>query len=184
MERIMSDRIDETPENLESADEAERRLGALKKLRILIRAAQRHSAWIEKQCGVSGAQLWVLYELGERPGMRVGELAQRLAVHQTTASNLLEGLFSRKFIKKTRDPDDQRAIKLTLSASGKKLLAKAPDPARGLFAEALAKVHGPALTSLLDGLDAMLSAVGDVDETLGTQPLPFMLQQDVQQDVQ
>lgn len=27
----------------------------LKKLRIVIRAAQLHSAWIEKQCGVSGA---------------------------------------------------------------------------------------------------------------------------------
>lgn len=32
-------------------------LDTLKKLRIVIRAAQRHSTSIEKQCGVSDAQL-------------------------------------------------------------------------------------------------------------------------------
>jgi len=51
-------------------------LDTLKKLRIVIRAAQRHSAWIEKQCGVSGAQLWIMQELDETPGLRVGKLLQ------------------------------------------------------------------------------------------------------------
>src|SRR3569623_94413 len=84
------------------------RLNALRKLRILIRAAHRHSSWIEKQCGVSGAQLWIMQELRDRPALRVGEVAQRLAVHQTTASNLLEGLVSNGYVAKIRDPDDHR----------------------------------------------------------------------------
>ena len=48
---------------------------ALQNMRVVMRAAQRHSAQIEKQCGVSGAQLWVMQELLERPGLRMGELA-------------------------------------------------------------------------------------------------------------
>ncbi len=34
--------------------------GALRKLRSIMRASNAHSAWIEKQCGVTGAQLGVL----------------------------------------------------------------------------------------------------------------------------
>jgi DNA-binding MarR family transcriptional regulator len=67
-------------------------LATLKKLRVVIRSAQRHSAWIEKQCGVSGAQLWIMQELLESPGLRIGEIAHRLAVHQTTVSNLVDDL--------------------------------------------------------------------------------------------
>ncbi|STQ93164.1 MarR family [Janthinobacterium lividum] len=65
---------------------------ALQNMRVVMRAAQRHSAQIEKQCGVSGAQLWVMQELLERPGLRMGELAGKMSLHQTTASNLVDAL--------------------------------------------------------------------------------------------
>jgi DNA-binding MarR family transcriptional regulator len=157
------------------ADAAELRLQALKQLRILIRAAQRHSAWIEKQCGVSGAQLWILYEVGQQPGLRVGEVAERLAIHQTTASNLLESLVSRGYLVKRRDSPDQRVVNLSLSPEGEALLARAPQPARGLFAEAMAKLEGQDLSDLVRSLGAVLEAVGNLDESLGAQPFPFML---------
>ena len=35
-------------------------LSVLQRFRILIRTAQRHSQWIERQSGVTGAQLWAL----------------------------------------------------------------------------------------------------------------------------
>src|SRR6478735_12244713 len=71
---------------------------ALKKLRIIIRSAQRHSSWIEKQCGVTGAQLWLLEELRETPGLRVGQLADLMVMHQTTVSNLLDALEKRNLV--------------------------------------------------------------------------------------
>jgi MarR family transcriptional regulator, organic hydroperoxide resistance regulator len=39
-----------------------------------------------------GTQLRVLQELLDAPGMGAGELAQQLAIHQATASNLVEAL--------------------------------------------------------------------------------------------
>jgi DNA-binding MarR family transcriptional regulator len=148
-------------------------LDALKKLRIVIRAAQRHSAWIEKQCGVSGAQLWIMQELREAPGLRVGEIADKLAIHQTTASNLLRPLEKRGYIVKARDPDDQRAVKLALSESGTALLARAPKPARGLLPEALRQLDAQHLTQLGAGLQTLLDSIGVVDEGHGLEPLPF-----------
>lgn len=147
----------------------------LGKLRILIRSAQRHSAAIQKQCGVSGAQLWILQELHDKPGMKVGELAERLAIHQTTTSNLLDALEKRGYVSKARDDVDQRVVRLSLTASGGKVLRKAPQPARGLLAEALDRVDAGHRAQLDAGLQAVLDVIGDADSSAGAQPLPFML---------
>ena len=63
-------------------------LEILQKFRIIVRAAQKYSQRVEKSLGVSGAQLWIMKEIERVPGLRVGEVARKLAIHQTTASNL------------------------------------------------------------------------------------------------
>lgn len=148
---------------------------ALKKLRVIIRAAQRHSTWVEKQCGVSGAQLWVMQELFETPGLRVGEIAQRLSIHQTTASNLLDALCKRGLVNKQRDQTDQRIVTLVLTKDGAAVMKKAPAPARGFLAEALQRMDEKGLAQLNKGLQALISAVECGDEASALQLLPFML---------
>lgn len=150
-------------------------MDALKKLRIVIRAAQRHSTWIEKQCGVSGAQLWVMQELLDSPKLRVGELAEKLAMHQTTTSNLVDALAKKKYVVKIRDQQDQRVVKLMLSKEGEAVLEGAPKPARGLLPEALGKLDENSLLELHSGLQALLNVIDQVDETFGLQPLPFTM---------
>jgi len=150
-------------------------LDTLGKFRILIRAAQRHSAWIEKQCGVSGAQLWLMEELREFPGLRVGEIANRMAIHQTTVSNLLDVLSKRGLVMKTRDASDQRAVKLILSEQGMDLLMRAPKPARGLLPEALRKLEVERLRQLNEGLQALLDSMNTLDKGFGAQLLPFTM---------
>jgi len=154
-------------------DEGPAHLATLKKLRVVIRAAQRHSAWIEKQCGVSGAQLWIMQELHESPGMRIGELVHRLAVHQTTVSNLVEDLVKRGLVQKRRDPEDQRAVRLDLAVDGMALLEKAPKPARGVLPEALKQMDAEHLLRLDQGLQGLLERIGLLDEGYGLQPLAF-----------
>lgn len=148
---------------------------ALKKIRVVIRAAQRHSAWIEKQCGVTGAQLWVMQELYEMPGLRVGEIAEKLAIHQTTASNLVDALVKKGCVVKERDTVDQRVVKLMLSEQGIARIREAPVPARGLLPEALRKLDQGALVELNAGLRALLDVIDLVDESNGLQPLPFTM---------
>jgi DNA-binding MarR family transcriptional regulator len=163
------------PPSQEMTCDDARRTAILKKLRIVIRSAQRHSNWIEKQCGVSGAQLWIMHELHATPGMRVGEIAERLAIHQTTASNLLDELQKKMLAIKTRDTRDQRVVRLTLSDSGRQLLAGAPRPARGLLPCALLQMNGSVLQELDAGLQGLLDSVGLLDEESGMLPLPFTM---------
>jgi DNA-binding MarR family transcriptional regulator len=145
----------------------------LMKLRIVIRAAQRHSSWIEKNCGVTGAQLWILQELNDAPGLRVGEIAVKLAIHQTTASNLLNALLEKGYIEKIRDLEDQRVVKLVLTRQGAAVLKKAPRPTRSLLPEVLRQLDAGSLSSLNKGLDAMLAVIGHVDEKSALQPFSF-----------
>jgi len=159
-----------TPDHAASLD-----LQVLQKMRIVIRAAQRHSLWIEKQCGVNGAQLWMMQELADTPGLRVGQLTARLAIQQATASNLLEGLERKGYVVKARDPQDQRVVKLTLSDQGAALLAAAPKPARGLLPEALGKLDATGLAHLNQGLQDLLDSIEILDEGFGLQPLPFTM---------
>lgn len=162
---------------LEAADGniAEKQLAVLKQLRIVVRAASGHSARIEKQCGIGGAQLWLLQELYEHPGLRVGEIAQRMAIHQSTASNLLDTLTKKGYVTRARDSKDLRAVKLYLTDSGRTLTEQAPMPARGLLPEALGRLDEKNLAALENALQALLAVIGDTDEHSALLPLPFTL---------
>lgn len=148
-------------------------LSVLQRFRVLIRTAQRHSQWIERQSGVTGAQLWALQELKEVPGLRVGELANRMALHQSTASNMIDRLEGADMIRKERTSADQRVVRLYLTEQGEALLARAPSPARGVLPEALRLLDQESLRDLQDDLDALLRQIKDLDAGFGMQPLPF-----------
>jgi len=171
------------PPKKTSTDQSERsgsvedapHMEALKKLRIIVRAAQRHSNWIEKQCGVTGAQLWVLQELHESPGLRVGDIAARLTIHQTTASNLVDALVKKGYVGKARNQADQRVVTLTLSRKGEEVILRAPTPARGLLPDSLQKLDPKRLRDLNKGLQALIEVIEQADEYYALEPLPFTL---------
>jgi DNA-binding MarR family transcriptional regulator len=148
-------------------------LSVLQRFRVLIRTAQRHSQWIERQSGVTGAQLWALQELAEAPGLRVGELARRMALHQSTASNMIDRLETAALIRKERTSADQRVVRLYLTEGGVELLGRAPSPARGVLPEALRLLDKEELGRLQGELDGLLMKIKDLDEGFGMQPLPF-----------
>ena len=148
-------------------------LSVLQRFRILIRTAQRHSQWIERQSGGTGAQLWALQELREAPGLRVGELANRMALHQSTTSNMVDRLETSGLIRKERTSADQRVVRLYLTDEGLALLARAPSPARGVLPEALRLMDDVWLARLLSALGKGVRQAKSLDEGFGMQPLPL-----------
>lgn len=147
---------------------------ALKRFRLIFKAVQQHSQTIEASCCVSNAQIWILWELSNRPGMRVTELAKALAVHQSTASNLVEKLVRKGLVEKVRNSPDQRVVSLSLTDAGRETLRKAPSPARGLLQQALFDLSDGALRSLNDSLDALIEEMDIKDGQAAMQPIrPF-----------
>jgi DNA-binding MarR family transcriptional regulator len=135
-------------------------IAVLKQFRVIFRSVRRHFQSVEQACGLSGAQLWALAKIGEIPDITVGRLAQELAIHQTTASNLVDRLVGRKLARKARQKNDQRFISLVLTAAGRKLLTEAPGPSEGLLPDALGKMPYKKLLEL----HQLLSDVQEVME--------------------
>jgi len=148
-------------------------LSVLQRFRVLIRTAQRHSQWVERQSGVTGAQLWALQELAEVPGLKVGELARCMALHQSTASNMVDKLETSGLIRRERGSADQRVVRLYPTAEGLALLERAPSPARGVLPEALRRLDKDALEQLQANLELVITQIQHLDEGFGMQPLPF-----------
>jgi len=131
-------------------------LDALMKFRLVINSTRRHYKWIERQTGINGALVWAMWELNHSPGLRVSELAVSMAIHQSTASNLLDKLEEKGLIERDRSNDDQRVVRLFLTRAGQQLIRRVPEPARGLLQEALFRIPAASLVLLNRVLDQVL----------------------------
>jgi DNA-binding MarR family transcriptional regulator len=142
----------------------------IKRFRLIFKESQQHSQRVEANCGVSGAQLWAMWELSQRPGLRVTELAKAMYIHQSTTSNLLEKLAKKGLIKREKLNRDQRVVSLFLTEAGVQVLGRAPAPARGILQQALFNLPEEALCSLSDSLDELVDAMDISDGKAAMQP--------------
>lgn len=143
----------------------------LKLFRLIFKAVQQHSQRVEANCGVSSAQLWIMWELSKCPGLRVTELAKTMSIHQSTASNLVEKLVKKGLLARERNSQDLRVVSLSLTEPGRVTLREAPAPLRGILQHALFNLPGETLRSLAANLDALVAEMGIHDEQAAMQPI-------------
>jgi DNA-binding MarR family transcriptional regulator len=125
-----------------------RMLEVLEQFRVIVKSIRRHYQDVERRAGVTGAQLWALAQIAEQPGGQVGELARALAVHQSTASNLVRGLEKRRLVTRARRGRDLRHVQLYPSKQGLALLKAAPRPLIGVLQQALSEMPAARLVAL------------------------------------
>jgi len=152
-----------------------RMLQVLKQFRIVIRNIKTHYQDVEKSIGVSGAQLWALSVIAGKPGIKVGELAGELAIHQSTASNLLDRLTQLGFIERRREASDQRVVSIYLTGAGETAIRHAPKPAIGLLQNALLSMAENDVADLHDNLQKLIDAIGPKAKSGGTTPISMFI---------
>ena len=149
-------------------------LEVLKLFRILVKSIRGHYRVVENRSGVSGAQLWALAHIDNNPGSKVGELARALAIHQSTASNLVGRLESQGLLARRRVRQDQRSVELTLTAQGRTALARAPRPLIGVLQQALLDLPDASLDALRRYLGVLIGAMMIKDKRGRATPLSEM----------
>lgn len=149
-------------------------LQVLKKFRVIYGSVRQHFRDVEQTCGVTGSQLWILQEVSKTPGLGVSELAERLSIHQSTCSQLVEKLVTRGLIDKERSKEDQRRVGLRLSGEAVKILKNAPGPAEGILPEALQALPEAALLDLDKSLVEVINQLHTRDDKLADKPLADM----------
>ena len=131
----------------------------LRKFRVIFNSVRRHFREIERKAGVSGAHLWALGVVADHPGIGVNELAKALEVHQSTVSNLLKTLVAKKLLAAQRSEADRRAVQLSVTAAGRKVLAKAPGPYSGVLPDALLELQPQVVKRLDRDLDTLVQVL-------------------------
>ncbi|MGH7579755.1 MAG: MarR family winged helix-turn-helix transcriptional regulator [Gemmatimonadales bacterium] len=111
--------------------------GVLDSIRRIIRVLRLSSGRSERELGLGSAQLFVLQQLAAAPAHSVNELAARTYTHQSSVSVVVRRLVEQGLVARRRSSDDGRRRELSLTAAGRRLVARAPVPAQVRLIEGL-----------------------------------------------
>ena len=104
--------------------------------------------------GLTHPQYLVMLALWEGEPLRVSELADRLSLEPATLSPLLKRLEVAGLVTRRRDPDDERAVAVTLTPAGRRLR----DDAERIPHAVMARL-GMGLTELEDLRDRLTTVI-------------------------
>ena len=114
--------------------DAERAMNALRRL---VRALRVSTVAVQRTSGISGAQLFVLRALVERPGQSMRDLVARTLTSQSTVSEVVARLIARGLVTRQAAPDDGRRAVLNPTPAGRALVRTAPPTVQADLIEGL-----------------------------------------------
>jgi DNA-binding MarR family transcriptional regulator len=135
------------------------RARALHGIRSLIAALSRSARAVEQRTGITNAQLFILRELADTDALTINALAERAMTGQNTVSAVVTRLEKRRLVSRGRSRADGRVVTVTISAAGRRLVQRAPEPVTGRLLDVLralpandVRTVAHAMTVLNDGL--------------------------------
>ena len=129
-------------------------------VRAVVRALRLNTRAIEKQLGISLAQLWVLQILSERPAESLNELAVATATHQSSVSVVVRRLVERSLVTRTTAHRDKRRVRIELTEAGRSLLRKAPPTVQMALVDGLRQLPHDHRTQLAELMREWLTKSG------------------------
>lgn len=120
---------------------------------------------LRETADLSPAQYNVLRILrGAGPtGLGAGEVAERLITRSPDVTRLVDRLEARRLVRRRRDPEDRRAVRIQLTDRGRAQVTDLDADARAMLAAGLQPFGRPELEALRDTLGRILDAVEPLD---------------------
>jgi DNA-binding MarR family transcriptional regulator len=104
---------------LEGVDELS--LAAFRGFIHALRLHRRHMLTTLAEHGFHLGQAWCLRELSENDGITQRDLAEALHLARPTVTRMLQGMEKAGLVARSADENDQRLVRVTLTAAGRKL---------------------------------------------------------------
>ncbi|MFQ5599842.1 MAG: MarR family winged helix-turn-helix transcriptional regulator [Candidatus Krumholzibacteriia bacterium] len=130
-------------------------------IRRIVRAVDLHSRHLVEEHGITAPQLAVLAEASRLGGSSIGAIARGVHLSQPTVSGVLDRLERRGYVRRERSESDRRAVVVTATEKGEKVLCESPSLLQDRFREELARLEGWErhwLLSALERIAAMMDA--------------------------
>ena len=132
-------------------------------LRRIVKALYTYSEEVRQAYGLTGPQLWALKTLQRSGRMTIGGLAAALAVHQSSASLLMDRLEKRGHVRRIRRRSDRRFVELELTKRGAAVAAHAPEAAQGRLLHGLEGMSQREVRRIRDVVDRLVQIMEVTD---------------------
>jgi MarR family transcriptional regulator, lower aerobic nicotinate degradation pathway regulator len=129
-------------------------------LRHIVRELRLSAREAERGAGISGAQLFVLQALAHASAASLNELAERTLTDQSSVSVVVKRLVARNLVTRRPSRADARRVELGLTAGGRRLLARCPEPTQVKLVSALRRLSARELQDLTVGLGGLVREMG------------------------
>jgi DNA-binding MarR family transcriptional regulator len=134
-------------------------------LRRIVRALRLAATDVERDLGVTVAQLFVLQQLSDGRPRSINELAAETVTDPSTISGLMRRLIDGGLVHRGTAADDGRRAAVRLTAKGRETLARAPEAPQARLVAALTSLPPSRRRALADGLRELAAQLGPVEPT-------------------
>jgi DNA-binding MarR family transcriptional regulator len=110
------------------------------------------------------SQVEVLRLLDQQPGLRAGDVADRLGLAPNTASTVIQQLVQLGYVARAVDTQDRRSARLTVTESARRRMDRWHDLRGAVLAQALESLAASERDSLLAALPALARLAESVEE--------------------
>jgi DNA-binding MarR family transcriptional regulator len=145
-------------------------ISVIDSLRSVVQAQRASSRDAQQKLGISSAQLQILQELNDSPAMSINDLAERTFTHQSSVSTVVSKLVKNRLVTRTAARHDGRKLSVSITASGKALLRKAPGVAQASLVAALKTMHHSELRALATSLGNLAARVAEQELLMKPRP--------------
>ena len=111
------------------------------------------------------AQYRALVVLASRGPQRMADLAGALDVAPSTAGRMCDRLVRKGLIRRQRARADRRAVKVSITEAGRRVVDEATARRRALLAGILAKLSARQQSAVADALRAFAAAAGEIPDS-------------------
>jgi DNA-binding MarR family transcriptional regulator len=135
-------------------------LRALDALRRLVGALRSSSRTAYRDVGVTGAQLFVLQRLNDRPRQSVSDLADATRTRQNSVSDVIARLVKRGLVTRDVAADDARRAVVSLTRAGQALVRVSPATAQSALVASFHSLSAARRRVLAIALESWVEAAG------------------------
>lgn len=132
-------------------------------LRKIMRAIDLHSRRLMESIGMTGPQLATLQAIRRLGPTPANAIAREVLLSQATVTGILTRLESRQLITRLRSEVDRRAVVVTVTEAGQRLLDQSPSLLQDRFRKELARLEEWEQLLILSTLKRVASLMGAED---------------------
>lgn len=125
-------------------------------LRAIFRAERRHSQRLAKTHQITTRQLGAVRIVSQSPGISLSDLSDRMYVHISTGSGIIDRVERKRLLTRKRSPQDRRVMQLYVTPAGSRITKAIPTTNFGFFMRDIEALRADKVHAIWTGMNELL----------------------------